>query len=333
MKPSEKTRLTISDATALAVDILVVNGMSHDYARVVANHLIDAALAGHPFAGLPRVLAIVGQLKGRPPAKPIRITSESEVSAQFDGGGNIGYVVSVLAIDKAVEIARGSGVGVVGVNNTWYSGRLAYYIERAATQGFVALHTASSQARVAPHGGIDAILGTNPFSIAFPCDPEPIVIDIGTSMATEGEVLRRKAIGAELPVGWAVASDGSPTTDPAAGFDGALLPWGGPRGYGISLAVQLLGILVGGAAVVHTPQDSGQFFIVIDPTRFTRLPEFKEKAAELVRSLRASRPAEGHGSVRIPGARSQQTRKIERKRGEIDVDTVVYQQLIALRTA
>ncbi len=289
-----KKRIPIDEALTLAVGILAAHGIREDHAEMVAEHLVDAALAGHPFAGLPRILAIVSQLEKRPPARPVRILKETANSAQIDGRDNIGYVVSTIAIDKAMDIARRSGIGMVGVNNTWYSGRLAYYVERAAKQGFIALHTTSAQARVAPFSGIDPILGTNPFSMGFPCDPEPIIIDIGTSMATEGEVMRRQALGAELPSGWAVDPDGKPTKDASKVWDGALLPWGGARGYSIALAVQLLGILAGGKAAAETPSDVGQFFLVVDPEQLMPLAEFKATAANLAEMIRASRPLAGN---------------------------------------
>lgn len=330
MASPEKKRIPVSEAIALCIGILVERGIREDYALMVAEHLVDAALAGHPFAGLPRVLAIVSQLQGRSPATPVRILNETENSAQIDGGDNLGYVVSTIAIDKAVELARRSGIGMVGVNNTWYSGRLAYYVERAAKQGFVAIHTTSAQARVAPYAGIDPILGTNPLSMGFPCDPEPIVIDIGTSMATEGEVMRRQALNVELPSGWAIDPDGAPTIDAKTVWEGALLPWGGARGYSIALAVQLLGILSGGKAVVETPSDVGQFFLVVDPERLMPLADFKTRASKLAETIRESRPSMGSDSVRMPGDRSQQSRRVEDARGEIEVDAGIYQQLIAL---
>ena len=94
----------------------------------------------------------------------------------IDGGGHTGYVTSVVAMDTAIELARETGFGMVGMRNSWFSGQLAYYVERAAKAGFVAIHCTNAKARVAPTGGIDAILGTNPMTFGFPADPQPIVI-------------------------------------------------------------------------------------------------------------------------------------------------------------
>ena len=110
-------------------------GMSPEPARIVADHLVDANLCGHEFSSLPRVLAIADELRKKPPPGEIRVVREDRCSAVIDGGDNIAYVVSITAIDKAIEICRKMGVAVVAANNTWFSGRLAYYVERAARQG------------------------------------------------------------------------------------------------------------------------------------------------------------------------------------------------------
>src|SRR5260221_7653018 len=168
-------QITFADARSLVIDILAKYGVTADHAAIVADHLLDAAAAGHPFAGLPRVVALVSNLKERPPARAITIERKSRNSALIDGGGTNGYVTSLIGIDKAIELARETGIGIVGINDTWFSGRLAYYVERAARAGLIAMHTANTAARVAPAGGIDRIFGTNPIAFAFPCDPDPLV--------------------------------------------------------------------------------------------------------------------------------------------------------------
>ena len=182
----------------------------------------------------------------------------------------------------------------MGIKNTWFSGRLAYYVERAARAGFMAFHTASTQARVAPAGGIDRIFGTNPVAFAFPCDPDPLVIDFGTGMTTWGNVLLRRKLGQELEPGSAVDAQGNPTLDPSAALEGAFLPWGGHRGYGLALVVQVLAMMAGGKMVAEEVTDSGFFFLVIDPdllgdSRMSSAPT----STSLVAHIEASRPAPG----------------------------------------
>ena len=323
--------LSFGDARQLAIDVLASHGMPTDHAGIVADHLVDAAAAGHAFAGLPRVMALVEHLKDHPAGRPIIVTDRSASSAVIDGAGNNGYVTSLIGIDKAMELARASGVGVVGIRNTWFSGRLAYYVERAARAGFVAFHTASTQARVAPSGGIDRIFGTNPVSFAFPCDPEPLVIDFGTGMTTWGNVLLRKKLGQPLEPGSAVDAAGHPTTDPAAALTGAFLTWGGHRGYGLALVVQVLAVLAGGKAVAREVTDSGFFFLVVDPAMLGSADDFRSGVSELVAHIEASRPAPGIGKVRVPGRGSLARRGQARAAGTIEVDVAVYETLSALR--
>jgi L-2-hydroxycarboxylate dehydrogenase (NAD+) len=239
-------------------------------------------------------------------------------------------VVSLVAVDKAVEIARRNGVAVVAANNTWFSGRLAYYVERAARQGFVAMHTTNTTARVAPYGGIDRLLGTNPIAIAFPSEDEPLVIDIGTSATTWGDVALAQTKGEPLPEGVAVDPQGRPTVDPVAALEGALLPWGGARGSGLSLAVQLFGIMAGSAPVIDEVGNFGLFFLVIDPEVLLPREEFKSRVSELRRTVAANRPLQGNERVRVPGDGSLARRKARLAAGVVHIDERVYRRLLAL---
>ena len=322
--------LSIAEATDLAVRALTRAGMKHDAARVVADHLVDANLCGHEFSSLPRVLAIVEELRKKPPPGEIRLVREDRCSAVIDGGDNVAYVVSIAAIDKAIELARKNGVAVVAANNTWFSGRCAFYVERAARQGFVAMHTTNTTARVAPYGGIDRLLGTNPFAIAFPGEDDPLVIDIGTSATTWGDVALARAKGEALPEGVAVDPRGRPTTDPAAALEGAFLSWGGQRGSGLSLAVQLLGILAGSAVVIDDVSNYGLFFFVLDPHILAPGGDFASRVSELRRAVKANRPVSGASPVRAPGDGSLQRRKAALAEGVVTIDERVYRQIVAL---
>jgi LDH2 family malate/lactate/ureidoglycolate dehydrogenase len=324
-------QLSFADARNLVVDILGNNGVEPDHARIVADHLVDAASAGHAFAGLPRVLALVRHLRERPKANRIQIERRTRQSALIDGGGVNGYVTSLIAMDTAIEIAKESGVGLVGVRNTWFSGRLAYYVERAAKAGLIAMHTANTAARVAPTGGIDRIFGTNPIAFAFPCEPDPLVIDFGTGMTTWGEVLLRERLGKPLEQGWAVDVDGKPTLDPSAALKGAFLPWGGHRGYGVALVVQVLALLCGSRTVVEDVADCGFFFLAFDPELLMPRDEFRKRVTELVGLIEASRPLPGGPRVRVPGRGSSSKRKQVNASGCIEVDDAIYAALIKVR--
>ena len=323
-------QLSIAAATDLAVRALTRAGMTAHAASLVANHLVDANLCGHEFSGLPRVLAIAAEVGKKPPSGEIRVAREDRCSAVIDGGDNVAYVVSITAIDKAMEICRRNGVAIVVVHNTWFSGRLAYYVERAAREGFVAMHTTNTTARVAPFGGIDRLMGTNPFAIAFPSDDDPLIIDIGTSSTTWGDVVLARAKGEPLPDGVAVDPLGNPTVNPDAALEGAFLPWGGHRGGALSLAVQLLGILAGSAPVIHDVANYGLFFLVIDPDILLQGGQFKAQVSEFRRTITASRPLTGATQVRVPGDGSLQKRRQNLAAGVVNLDDRVYKQIVEM---
>lgn len=325
-------RLSQADARALAVAVLVRHGMPVAHAEDVAAHLVDAMVTGHAFAGLPRVPAIVAELARKGPGGPIRVTRQTPVSATIDGGDVNGYVVSLVAVRKAIEIASASGIAVVGANNTWFSGRLAYYVERIARAGLVAMHTANTAARVAPFGGADRILGTNPVAFAFPCGDEPVVLDIGTSAVTWGETLLREATARPLDAGTAVDREGRETTDPAAALEGALLAWGGARGSCLAIAVQLFGILAGSDPVLTETRNSGFFFLALKPDLLMPADEFAARIASLRERVRQSRPAAGCAGVRFPGDRSMQARR-KHGGGDVELDPIVHGRLLALAGA
>lgn len=301
-------KLSVHDATTLAVQVLTHHGMSQRCAEMTADHLVDAALAGHEFASLARLPFLAKMLQGRAPAGDITVERETLTSALIDGADNIGYAVSVIAIDKAIEICRKSGMAMVSAKNTWASGRLAYYVERAAKQGFIGIHAVNGPARTAPFGGMDTLLGTNPIAFAFPSSDEPVIIDMSMSAITHGGAHLLKAKGEKLPNGVAIDSNGYPTTDPDAALRGAFRTWGGHRGFGISLAVQILGMLAGSGPVVTDEHHYGLCFIVIDPATVMPNGDYLARVSELRRLINNSRPAPGNDKVRMPGEHSQSLR-------------------------
>ncbi len=323
-------QLTIAEAMELGTQTLTRHGLSAEDARIVAEHLVEAARCGHEFSSLPRILAIVEELRGKPRAAPPRVIREEGAFAHIDGGDTIAYVVSLVAVDKAIEICARTGVAVVTANNTWFSGRCAYYVERAARRGFVALHTTNTTARVAPFGGTERLLGTNPFAIAFPSDEDPLVVDIGTSTITWGDVILQQAKGQPLPAGVAVDASGTPTLDPAAALAGAFMPWGGQRGSALAIAVQLLGVLAGSRVLIEDASNFGLFFVVIDPERVAPGADFRARVAAMREAINTNRPLPGSGRVRAPGDGSQQRRKRSAQAGVIPIDDKVYAQIKAL---
>jgi LDH2 family malate/lactate/ureidoglycolate dehydrogenase len=323
-------KLPVAEATSLAVQVLTRYGMSQHCAAMTADHLVDAALAGHEFASLARLPFLAKQLHGRTPAGEITVERETLTAALIDGRDNIGYAVSVIAMDKAIEICKKSGMAMVSAKNTWASGRLAYYVERAARQGLIGIHAVNGPARTAPFGGRDTLLGANPIAFAFPSNDEPVIIDMSMSAITHGGAHLAKAKGEKLAPGVAIDSDGHPTRDPDAALRGAFRTWGEHRGYGISLAVQMLGMLAGSGPVVRDEHHYGLCFIVIDPATVLPGGDYPNRISELRQIIHASRPAPGFAKVRMPGECSQAQQRQAKQAGvdaTIQVDDAVYESV------
>ena len=324
-----KRKIRLEEAKALAAAFLCRHKMPEQHAEMVADHLVYAHLAGHDYAGLSRLLPFSNMLRERGPGGTIKIVRETDKSAFIDGANVNGYVTSVLAMDKAIALAKTSGVGIVGVSNSWFSGLLRYYVERAAEVDLIGMHAANSTARVAPYGGIDRLLGTNPIAFAFPATGGPLVIDFACAMTMWGDVLHHEQVGKPLPDGRAVDQNGFPTVDPAAALAGAILAWGGPRGSSVAVIVQALGILGGSDPIVGEAGKWGYLFIAFDPGLLMPVDEFKCNIGIMRETIEASRPTPGGAAVRVPGSSTQRKVTEGRARGVIEVEAQILKAITA----
>ncbi len=158
----DTVRMSVAEATALGESALQRIGYPAEEAHIIVDQLVDNALCGYKFAGLPRILAIAGDGKTRQARTPIRMVHETPVSALLDGGNNVGYLAAYRAAEVAIDKARAMGIASVGAYNSYYSGRNAYYVERIVREGYFAFHAASAQPHVLPPGAAAPSLGTNP---------------------------------------------------------------------------------------------------------------------------------------------------------------------------
>ena len=256
-------RLSVADARELAEGALRGIGYTDDEARIIADHVIDAALCGYEYSGLAKILNIPESQHFRLPRRPMKVVRETGVSLAFDGGNNVGMLALYHAAQATIEKAAAHGIALVSVADAWMSGRSAYFVEMIAKAGLVAIHTAGSSPMVAPPGGTRAVLGTNPIAIAVPSARGPIVLDMGTSAYMMTEVMLRERLGELLPEGVALGPHGEPTRDPALARSGALLPFGGYKGFGLALMMQALGLLAGAGSDAES--DYGYLFVAFRP--------------------------------------------------------------------
>jgi L-2-hydroxycarboxylate dehydrogenase (NAD+) len=322
----ERVHLTVEEARALAVNSLRGIGYDAREARIVADHVIDAALCGYEYSGLPKILNVAEHRRLREPRSPMRVVRETDVSILFDGANNVGMVAMYRATQAAIAKARERGIALVGVYNSWMSGRAAHYVEMIARADLIGIHTVSSAAHVAPPGARRAATGTNPIAFGFPTTHEPLVIDLGVSAIMSTDVELRERRGEQLPEGVAIDSEGRPTCDAAAALAGAILPFGGYKGFALGLGLQALGVLAGsgyGADKMY-----GYLLIAIKPDLLVPLDAYRRHLTEAIDRLKATPRQHGIAEIRLPSERAFRERARHLREG-IEIDRKIYDALCA----
>jgi LDH2 family malate/lactate/ureidoglycolate dehydrogenase len=325
----DTVRLSVAEATAIGERALQRVGYSGEHARIIVDQLVDNALSGYRFAGLPRILAIAGDEKTQRARTPLKIVHETPVSALIDGGNHVGYIVAYEAAQVAIAKARKHGIASVGAYNSYYSGRNAYFVEQIVREGLVAMHTASAKPRVLPPGAARPALGTNPICFGFPSEEGAVIFDMGTAALMWGDVMLHARLGQLLPEGIGFDETGQPTRDAEATLRGGVGTFGGYKGYGLSFAVQALGLLAGAALARGDVQDYGFLFWVVDPKIMLPGGSFEREMSELVRRIKATPRQAGVDEIRIPSERARRERERRRTEG-IVLDRKVLDALEAL---
>ena len=318
-------RVHLGVAEARALSEAAMRGIGYDAgeARILADHVLDAALCGYEYSGLPKLLNVADHPRHRAGRRPLAVIKETSVSVLFDGGNQSGMLGMYQATRAAIARAGAHGLALVGVNNLWMSGRSAYYVEMAARAGLIAIHSVAAPPSVAPLGGARPALGTNPIAFGFPLDGDPLVIDLGTSAFMGTDLQFRQRLGIPLPDGVAVDEHGRPTTDAAAARRGAILPFGGHKGYALALAMHALGVLCDGEG------HAGYLVIAFKPDLFMPLGDYQRALAAEIAALKATPRQEGVAEIRIPGERAYRERAWRPREG-IDIDRRIHDALTML---
>ena len=326
----DHVRLSVREAQVLGEQALVTLGFTADEACAIASHLLDAAMSGYAFAGLPRILVMAERPELKQPRMPVSIVKETPVSALLDGGNHVGYIAIYRAVEIALEKARKSGIALIGMRNSWFGGRATYYLEKIAREGFAAIYAASSTPTVVPPGARQKALGTNPLAFGLPGKVNPFVFDMGTATVMSGEVLMKAFLGEEFPEIVGIDGNGMPTRSASDLLDGGVFPFGGHKGYGLSLAVQALGLLGGSRYRNGDVSDFGYFIVVFDPQLLMPAAQFESELDEFLTKLKGLPRQAGVSEIRIPSARGFREREIRRRQG-ILVNKKVHERLLALQ--
>jgi LDH2 family malate/lactate/ureidoglycolate dehydrogenase len=322
---NDRVRLSVVEAQALSEAVLTRTGYDAEEARIIADHVIDAALCGYEYSGLPKILNVVEHRQLRQPRRPMQALRETSISALFDGGNNNGMVTMYRATQVAISKAREHGMSVVGVNNSWVSGRSAHYVEMVARAGLVGIHSVSSRAHVAAPGSKGPATGTNPIAFGFPTLNEPFVIDLGASAFMGTDLIFQERRGAVLPEGVAIDAQGLPTRDPAK--VATILPFGGYKGFALALAMQALGVLAGSGR--GDDKTYGYLIMAIQPDLMLPLEDFRSDTSAMLAKVKAAPRQPGVDEIRLPGERSSRERARLQREG-IEIDRKIYDALLAV---
>jgi ureidoglycolate dehydrogenase (NAD+) len=283
-------------------------------AAVTADGLVAADLRGVHSHGVLRVGIYVDRLGAGSinPRAELEILRDSGAVLVADAQAGLGIAMAVRAMDLAIARARAHGIAAIGVRNANHCGMLAYMAMRAPPAGAVGIAASNADAQVAPWGARAKFLGTNPLAVAVPARHEPpVVLDMATSVVAHGRIKAASARGEPIPPDWAMDGEGRPTTDPSQALAGALLAFGGPKGSGISILIDLLaGLLPGGRSGpeivplyerLDQAQGVGHLFAALHVEAFEPLEAFGARVDETVRRIRALPPAPGAKRPFLPG--------------------------------
>jgi LDH2 family malate/lactate/ureidoglycolate dehydrogenase len=322
--------------------LLKAAGASDHEAATVARYSVAANLAGHDSHGVIQIPVYIDRMaKGHiVPGAKFEVVSDSNTTTVVDGHWGFGYVVAERAMQMTIAKAREHNVAAATIHRQSHIGRVSAYPILAAQEGMLAIMTADSgrsPKAVAPFGGREARLGTNPICIAVPSNlPGPFVIDMATSGVAIGKVKLAEARGERIPEGWILDKNGNATTDPADyGRGGILLPLGGPeghKGYGLSAMVEVLsGILPGlGFGVEPTGRhNDGCFLACFNVAALRDLATFKKEVTDFAAYLKSTPPAEGYTEVLYPGE-IEWRREQERLKSGVEVDEKTWKSMQAL---
>jgi L-2-hydroxycarboxylate dehydrogenase (NAD+) len=331
--PDDAMAVTVTAPEEHAVIVRALSGLGvpEQDARIQADWLVEADLRGYHSHGIQRLPVLMARLRrGLIAAAPAPVLTWRAGSVlAVDGQRGLGPVVACRALDAAALRLPAAGIVLVAIANSNHLGLLAPYVERIAAGRMIGIAMTTSEALVHPWGGRQAMIGTNPIAIGVPAGPSSLVLDMATGEVSMGQILNHLARGAPLRPGWAVDQAGYPTTDPRAATEGAISPFGGPKGYGLGLAIEVLVAALTGTSLgsdVRGTLDAdhectkGDVFICIDPERAVGPvagdePGGSGRLAGYLSAVRASPPAPGSAGVRLPGERAAAERAERTERG------------------
>lgn len=294
--------------------LLAARGLPAMEAETVAQSLVHANLRGVDSHGVTRMPIYIDRLERGivNPRPDIGIVHDRGATLSIDGDNGMGAVVASRALDLALTRVEAHGSVTIGIHNSNHYGSGAYYAEKAVQRDTVAFLYSNAPPTMAPWGGVDPYLGTNPYTFAAPAgDFPPVILDMATSVVARGKIIMAANSGEPIPPGWAIDKEGIETRDPQAALAGSVLPFGGAKGYGIAMMIDVMAGVMTGAAfgprigdlykTLDAPQDVGVFMHLVHAGAFLPADMFKQRVDAMISQIKANRPARDVEEVMVPG--------------------------------
>ena len=324
-------KITPEQELSLIIDILTHLDVPSEEASIIAEVTLDADLKGFTSHGIGRFPQYikgleVGTIK---PQTEVTVEKESVATARVNGNHGFGHVVTYKSMEMAIQKAKETGIGMVGIHNSNHFGVAGYYSDMAIMEDLIGIVIANTEPAVAPIGGKEPILGTNPLAIGIPSDSHYVSVDMATSASARGTLLEAKRKGESIPPNVALDADGKPTTDPLEALKGSILPFGAHKGYALSFMIEIMagplvnasyGKAVTGTANPEVTCTKGDLITAIDPSKFVDMADFKRDVDEFIAEIKAT------PNVMIPGDFEVRNVKQHQEEG-IPLDETLLNQL------
>jgi L-2-hydroxycarboxylate dehydrogenase (NAD+) len=323
--------ITIKQERSLIIGILRKMKVPQEEAEIVADVTVDADLKGftsHGIGRFPQYLSglKMGTIKSR---TEISIERETVSTALLNGNHKFGHVVSYKGMEIAIDKAKKTGIGLVGINNSNHFGIAGYYSDMAIMQDMIGIVITNTEPAVAPIGGKEPKIGTNPIAIGIPSNKNYVSLDMATSATARGKLMEAMRKNQKIPENVALDEAGNPTIDPEEALKGSILPFGAHKGYALAFMIEILagplveaafGINVRGTANPEQMCTKGDLIAAIDPSKFVDINKFKEDVDDFISEIKSS------DRIFIPGDMEVRNIKIFKEKG-IKIDEKLFTQL------
>ena len=325
-----------SEVLSLSEEILQSVGTPTDYAISVAESLVQAQEVGHASHGIIRLLEYTDSVKRKvidPEVRPTIFRDEG-ATAIIDSHWGWGQIACKYAVEVVSKKAKEFGIALVSIKDCNHIGRVGEYVELLAAQNLISMMWCNADPAVAAYGGKNRLFGTNPLAVGIPSNDVPVIIDFATAASAEGKLRVARANGSSIPTGTVIDREGRETTNPNDFYEGgALLPFGGHKGYCLSLMIELLGGTLSGN---HPSMNAGYshgfgtVLLAIDPEKFFGGAVFKDEISEATKKIRATTPTKIDQPVLVPGDIENYQRKLNTP--SLQISETIWNSVTELRS-